>query len=920
MRPNRLTISAFGPYAQQTVLDFSALGHSGLYLITGDTGAGKTTIFDAITFALYGEPSGTTRDSSMLRSKYADEDSETYVSLDFTYGNQSYTITRNPEYRRRKKRGDGETTQKAEATMVFPNGRAIDGSVQVTAAVHELIGIDREQFTQIAMIAQGDFLKLLIATTKQRQEIFRQIFQTKQYEVLQTKLRIMAAQKKTQYEDLKKSIAQYIGGIACNEDDPLSLRVIKARNGLLPGTEVVELVQCLIESDKGKLKSEKAALAKIEAEISTTDNALGKAERDAAARKELTAAQGLFENVSALSPVVQSAFDQANGKQGEIDQITGRVATAQTTLSQYDEADAAMKVIEEKNKALSMQKHRCEAIEKQQAQKTQQLQQNKNELNALKDIAAYIVKLEAEKTQALQRADTVSKLADGYEQLIQSEKMLENHQASYLVSRDEQARLALAFAEKSRAFLDAQAGILASTLLDGQPCPVCGAKNHPAPATMLSTPPTQQAVKHAGEASDSAQKLLEQASAQVARARAQVEIQRQAFKKGIAEVLGHVIENPRAQLSEQTVRISNMIAALNGQIQDEKHKQQRKERLEIQLPALERDVEKCALDLVEANRVVSTLEIEIREKAAAREKLMQSLPHANKAQARLFIAGLEDHKAALMRAIADAKKALDEHNNRLAQTGAKINALTAQLNDAPQADIDAMIQAKNVLLHKKQFHAQNINAMLTRLDKNQGVQTHLDQQLKVLSRVEQDWGWIKALSDTANGQLSGKDKVTLETYVQTAYFERIIRRANLRLMGMSGGQYELKRAFNASNQKSQSGLDLNVIDHYNATERSVKTLSGGESFMASLSLALGLSDEIQENAGGIRLDTMFVDEGFGSLDEETLMQAMKVLNELAQSNLLVGIISHVAQLKERIDRQIIVKKDKSDGSRIEMKA
>ena len=219
MRPLKLTISAFGPYAGKTELDFSELGENGLYLITGDTGAGKTTLFDAIAFALYGEPSGTTRDTSMFRSKYAAPDTDTYVELDFAYNGKMYNIIRNPEYQRPKKRGEGFTSQKPDATLTYPDNRLVTGSPQVTKVIEELIGLDCSQFSQIAMIAQGDFLKLLIASTKERQEIFRQIFQTKNFETLQYRLKSESAALSNQYQDIQKSIEQYIDGIVCETDD-----------------------------------------------------------------------------------------------------------------------------------------------------------------------------------------------------------------------------------------------------------------------------------------------------------------------------------------------------------------------------------------------------------------------------------------------------------------------------------------------------------------------------------------------------------------------------------------------------------------------------------------------------------------------------------------------------------------------------
>lgn len=247
-----------------------------------------------------------------------------------------------------------------------------------------------------------------------------------------------------------------------------------------------------------------------------------------------------------------------------------------------------------------------------------------------------------------------------------------------------------------------------------------------------------------------------------------------------------------------------------------------------------------------------------------------------------------------------------------------MNALTAQLKDAEEIDVDTEKKRQTELTTEKADLTKAITVISSRLDRNGEALKNIRKGSGRLTEVETKWTWVKALSNTANGNIGGKEKIMLETYVQMTYFDRILARANTRFMIMSGGQYELKRRIEAENNRSQSGLELDVIDHYNGTERSVKTLSGGESFKASLSLALGLSDEIQSSAGGIRLDTMFVDEGFGSLDDESLQQAMRALYGLTEGNRLVGIISHVSELKEKIDKQIVVTKEKSGGSRAEI--
>ena len=274
--------------------------------------------------------------------------------------------------------------------------------------------------------------------------------------------------------------------------------------------------------------------------------------------------------------------------------------------------------------------------------------------------------------------------------------------------------------------------------------------------------------------------------------------------------------------------------------------------------------------------------------------------------------GIQLHKNALEKVeteYADLEK-------ELAGLKGKIDQLKKQLESKEDIDTEKLLEEKNALTEKKTELTEKSETISTRIYTNNRAKENISKKATELTTIEEKWTWVKALSNTANGNISGKEKIMLETYIQATFFDRIIDRANTRLMVMSGGQYELIRRQEASNYRSQSGLELDVKDHYNGSIRNVKTLSGGESFKASLSLALGLSDEIQSNAGGIKLDTMFVDEGFGSLDEESLQQAIKALADLSEGNRLVGIISHVAELKERIDKQVIVTKEKTGGSKV----
>jgi exonuclease SbcC len=915
MRPLKLTLSAFGPYAGETTLDLSSLGEKGLYLITGDTGAGKTTIFDAITFALYGEPSGVNREPSMLRSKYAEPETKTFVELVFSYNGKEYTINRNPEYQRLKKTGEGFTSQKAEATLNFPNGRIITGSPQATIAIRELIGLDRNQFRQIAMIAQGDFLRLLLASTKERQEIFRQIFQTKNFETLQNRLKSEAKTLSDKYNDLNKSIVQYIDGIVCKEEDVLSIEVKKAKKNSLTVVETLELLTELIENDDDNKETQSKALTEVEKEISVIDSNLGKSEQYAKARKELAAAESEIKTTDERLPELETAFNKANAKLPEIEGLTGQIATEQNKLPQYDELDRATIEIDVKQKSRDKLFAEKNTLAKTITSETEKQTKWQAELKDIGEVATRLLKLNNDNEKLSDRRQKVAELVSLRKESENAKTEYTSKQEAYLKARELADSTDAEYDRLNRAFLDAQAGVLALSLVEGEPCPVCGSETHPDPAVCASEVPTEKAVESAKKAASEATKVAENASKAAAAANTALASKEESVNKAATELFGSVPENLSSAISVEADRLKEEQTELDALIKTEKKKAVRKEALDKELPALAEKIEKLKSDKTKIEMDIKTIDTEIKGKIDAKTKLEQSLAFKSKAEAEGNIKELSGKKAVLQTAITTAKEAYEKLKTRRNELQTQTETLKNQLADAEEIDIQKLTEVKRELSLKKKEHTDAITAISSRLDKNTDIQKKITQKQKDITSIEERLKWVKALADTATGQLSGKDKIMLETYVQVSYFERIIRRANLRLMVMSNGQYELKRA-EIENKQSQGGLDLNVIDHYNASERSVKTLSGGESFMASLSLALGLSDEIQSSSGGIRLDTMFVDEGFGSLDEETLNQALKVLNGLAESNLLVGIISHVTELKERIDKQIVVKKDKTGGSRV----
>lgn len=919
MRPIKITLSAFGPYAGKTILDMDKLGSQGLYLIAGDTGAGKTTIFDAITFALYGSPSGDNRDSSMLRSKYAVAETPTFVELIFQYGGAEYKLTRNPEYTRPTKRGDGTTREKSDAELIYPDGRIVTKSREVTQAVIELMGIDRNQFTQIAMIAQGDFLKLLLAPTEDRKKIFRQIFKTELYSVLQDKLKYESGQLNRECERLNESIKQYINGITCKEDDVLSFELNKAKDGELPLEETVVLIEKIITQDKEEIDDATLSLQAIEKDLTEITTVLTKADEMEKIKQELSKAQKDLKDKKPLMESLAEVLNVEKGKKPRIDLLSEEITTAKNNLSQYDELEEKIRLLEQlkdkQEKSREIKEEKEALLEK----KKNQREELKEDLSGLKTVGIDREKFINQRKSYGDRHTLVENLSGYLARFNVLSNSLDLKQKEYVAAQRLAQDSRAEYQAKNQAFLDGQAGILALGLEDGEACPVCGSKEHPLLADLPASLPREADLKLLEENKKSAEDKASKLSAEAGNLKGQRDSQEEELAKQCDAIFGiRDIKEASLKIEGELLVIEAKLVDLDTKIKKEEMKAERKDRVEEFLPKLEKEIEDLQSAALQEEKNQISILGDIKNTSEAREKLSKSLNFESKEKANDHILKLATEKLALEKSIEGAQDALDNCKREISSLEGKIHAYSSKDKDYQPIDIEAVTKKEGELKIKKASLSAIITQSTGRKDNNSRALVKIDQQSGNLVEQEKRLLWMRSLSNTANGNVSGKEKIMLETYIQMNYFERIIARANTRFMVMSGGQYELKRRVEADNNRSQSGLELDVIDHYNGTERSVKTLSGGESFKASLSLALGLSDEIQSSAGGVQLDTMFVDEGFGSLDDESLQQAMKALLGLTEGNRLVGIISHVTELKDRIDKQILVKKDKSGGSRVEI--
>lgn len=917
MRPVKLILSAFGPYAGETHIDMDKLGKEGLYLITGDTGAGKTTVFDAITYALYGEASGNNREPNMMRSKYADADTPTFVELTFEYSGKSYTIRRNPEYERPAKRGGGVTVQKAEVLLTCPDGRIFTKTKDAAEAIKNIIGVDREQYSQIAMIAQGDFLKLLLAPTDERKKIFRQLFGTRIYSALQESLKAEASRAKNECDILKNEMAQYINMLTCDADDALFAQITLAKDGELPAEDVCQVSDRLIESGKEKESVLSAQLSVLEETSREMNVKLGKAQEAEKVRQSLKEAEEKYKLALCKLENAEKQKEKINENKDSAEKKRAYIAAMKERLPQYTAYEEQKKAVAGKEKELSDSLVQREKIRTALEGLIARRAEKAKKAEALKDSGKQAEILKNSLAQVQTRDGQLTELADILKRKADADTAFEEAQKQYLAAGKKADELRRSFEAKNRAFLDAQAGILARELKDGEPCPVCGSYDHPHPAPIAHSVPDKAALENAKLLSDRAAADENRKSTEAGRLSGLAESLGAELDARARSILGGS-ENIAERLKEEKRAVSAEEAKLKAMIDAEIKNEALLRSLTSQLPEADKQIERGNNAMTDIIRTIASLESAVNEGKQALCKLSSSLEFPCLADAEKNVKQAQEQLNELENETKALEDGISAANGAVLSAKGNIEGLKNQLEKTESISCEGLKEELESIEEKRRCASEKLRACSASLSANESASKKIKERVAMLEKAEKQYALIHSLSATANGAISGKEKITLEAYVQAIFFTRIIRRANIRLMVMSSGQYELCRQTQSENRKSQSGLELDVIDHYNGSVRSVKSLSGGEAFKASLSLALGLSDEIQSSAGGIRLDTMFVDEGFGSLDEESLRQAVAALSSLSGGDRLVGIISHVPTLKERIDKQMIVTKDPVSGSRIKI--
>lgn len=925
MKPLKLTMSAFGSYAGKNVIDFTGQ-QQGIFLITGDTGAGKTTIFDAITYALYNQTSGGERNGNMMRSQYAQPETETYVELEFLYRGQTYRVRRNPDYKITKTLKNGKIREQKvphSVELTMPDGTVFPEKKNATdAKIIEILGLTADQFSQIVMIAQGDFLKLLYTKSDERKMIFSKLFRTDIYWKIQENLRRKSMEMDERIQENDRAFEQE-----------------KSRIILLPESEELpldELVERLRERLKDALKEQNLRRANVEelnkkiTKYEEINKLFVSLEKIRQTGKELEARQAeskerrqQIENARKADKVLV-AEQQNLRQQQEVEQSAQAIAKMTETLANNQEMFETLKTqlqeveAEQKREAADIQKKML-ALE-QSFPSYEALQNARSEEQQAKKVWEDLGKTSEESFHKKKAGIAALK-----EQQKQQEQVVEQTKKNWEQTSLSASESAKHYEHMYEAFLKEQAGILAENLSAGCPCPVCGSTVHPDPAKLSDHAVTELEVEQAKKTRAAAEEKRDLAYAAFEAEKTEKQKLAQAVEKEEADfVLAQTIAKQQRKEAEQNyVSLQKTAEQIREKLVYPSLAEAKKQYAAMQkaLEAAEQEIERKRQKVSELAEAMNTLKgqklaEEENQKTAKKLAAKTEKEYAKLLEKSGFVSEETYHLAILPeRSRSKLEREEKEYESQCLrqqseqkllekQVSGKTYTDTTELNEQLKAEKQALKEAEKTYM---ELH--------TAYENDRSVLQNCAVYLEKGKNLESEDQVIKSLSKTANGRLSGSAKIDFETYIQRQYFKQIIHEANKRLLTMSNHQFILKLKEEANTgRKTNEGLDLSVYSLVTDSERDVKTLSGGESFLAALAMALGLSDIVERSAGAIHPDMMFIDEGFGSLDAQSRQQAIEVLGELAGDSRMVGIISHVTELKEQIDRKLVVSRT-DKGSR-----
>ena len=1015
MKPLRLSMEAFGPYAERTDIDFSRLDR-GLFLITGSTGSGKTMIFDAMCYALFGETSGGRREQGMLRSDITD--SKPWVELEFEHRGRRYVVRREPPYGRVNRRGN-VTAETAKAELFEDGKPTFSKPKEVTARVTEILGMDADQWKQVSMLAQGEFVKLLDTDSRERTEILRTLFSTDRFKVIQDRLDEICREKRGVYDGYSRDIDERLGTAQVEEDlttvtrdaardilgravmvDEAEVSAISAERERLEGMHR-EAIEALTRAETVASRFDQLteSLARLErlrdgdAEISELaarrDRASGIAplvsvrdmlrtrEADlAAVRTSLESSEAMVENTRAKLETAEARQEAARAAMAETETLIPVCDRIERSLPSYDRVAEIRDELSEKVMLAEKAAADMESASANISESEAEISRMRQVIDGSPDAGARLEATRRDCAAAEERIRTLAETRNLVVRCIDSSRSIEAMEARFAEIDAESARLAAELGDAESLFLRSQAGILASSLSEGVPCPVCGSVHHPSPAVAPPEVPTESRLKTLRRRKGDCDSERSELASSLAAARAELRSMlgrvsehtgSDADAEGQAEALDRLCSEAGEAARTARMAVSEAEAAMKG-IEDARRRlaerestlASSRERLEaaktasgdagVRIASLESELASLrpSLEYPDAATARRTLESHRRSIALAKRESAEADEAAGRLSVELASAeaersGYAERVSELEPAIrqdrseldgmlssmsmtegeldslagfdtAAASRTIEEHAAAVRSASDAVARLETELQGTDRPDMDALRGAVDAAMEAKTVAEDRRNAVSRRLDTNRSVLDFLNDRTAKLEACERELNDVQLMSDVANGKLAGTRKVQFEQYIQTAYFDRVLVHANRRLAEMSGGRYELVRRRDADN-RSQSALDIDVVDNHTGKTRSVKSLSGGESFKTALSLALGLSDAVQMSAGGIRVETLFIDEGFGSLDADSLQQSIRVLEGLTAGDVMVGVISHVDLLRERIDRKVEVTRTR-DGSTV----
>lgn len=929
MKPIKLVMSAFGPYLNETVIDFSLLGDNGLYLITGDTGAGKSTIFEAISYALYGETvSGKERNAAMLRNKRADDNTDTYVALDFVAKGKQYHIYRSPKYKynKRLKRGskkNGEEQEYGEHGNKFEficDGITYSKEKDGEAKIKEIIGINKENFKKIAMIAQGEFMSVIREDTKKRGDILNSVFNTGNYVTLTNRLGICTKEAKEKMEKIKNEITAAVQLLSCDTESEFYKETEEKKSLPIITYEEMDRIQelsaKLISKDEEQSHSLQLTVQQNKKKQAEVDQQLGKAKIRQQNENELKVKQEQRKILEEKLPYLNEKLQSAKENPEKAGKLESQAEVLRSKLSDYDKLED----LAGEQKACTTSEKKCrenlDKAKKEKAKNEELISTYKRRLSQLEGSEEKKVKLETDYDKLVEKGKSRKKLLDDCQKLKEYKEEADRAKNDYLDSKRNYENQEALFRRINSAFLDNQAGILAADLKENEPCPVCGSVHHPKLATKHENAPSKKQVDQESAKRDRLSKLMNEAATVAETKNNRVNDKESELVTSAREKLGEDIP-----VEELAGYLDINVKELRKQCSD----------IKFEIRKLKENIDektektKMVDQLQQRNEEINTAVLKLSSQAAANSEKLKSvekniselsakLEFESQKEAERRISELTRNAKMLKQEYENSKSEFEEYQQKIRDLRSQEEVLHKQLSESEGYDLETLECEKIKYIEKEKRLVEKEKQISVRICNNRRVNEVLKSQKSRFKKADDTYKRCKGLYDTANGELPGKDKIKLDAFIQAAYLDRVLIRANSRMDKMTDGRYELIRYDSLNDKRKTVGLDISITDNESGKIRSVNTLSGGESFMAALALSLGMSDEIQSTSGGIHLDTMFIDEGFGSLDDKALEKAVEALNGISSGSCLIGIISHVRRLKEMISKRIIVTRDNASNT------